>query len=337
MRRVAVLIALALLTAATLVLASFLVFGRSDDSHPASPLPSDPVQAIQADAALSPRTALFGETVTARVDVTLNRALIDPDSVRVATDFEPWRRVGKPRRARADGEQTTHVRTTWILRCLTSSCLPPQRPLPVLFTSATVTYDRAGDGPSGQQLTVNWPTLYVHSRLVPTALAPPALGGGGSSPFEMPWRADLVSMPAASYRLDPDVAQTGLFAAAAAFGALALVLAYVGRPRRRPKPVFVPEAPPEPLLTPVEQALALLEDRVTTNGAPDRRRALELIAAELALRGNHDLALRARRLAWSEQLPAVERTSGIAEQARPALGLGEEEESGETTEDEPRA
>jgi hypothetical protein len=336
MRRALLLGALALLAAATLLLAAFLVFGRSDDSHQASPLPSDPVPAIQADAALSPRTALFGETVTARIDVALNRALIDPDSVRVATDFEPWRPVGKPRRAGADGEQTTHVRTTWILRCLTSSCLPPQRPLPVLFTSATVTYDRAGDGPSGQQLTVNWPTLYVHSRLVPTALAPPALGGG-SSPFEMPWRADLVSMPAASYRIDPDAAQIGLLAAAAGFGALGIALAYVGRPRRRPQPVFAPEAPPEPVLTPIEQALALLEDPVTTNGAPDRRRALELIAAELALRGNHDLALRARRLAWSKQLPAVERTSGIAELARPALGLAEEQESGEKTENEPRA
>jgi hypothetical protein len=336
MRRALLIAGLAVLAAGTIVLAAFLVFGRSDDSHTASPLPSEPVPAIQAEGELSPRSALFGETVTARVDVTLKRALIDPDSVRVATDFEPWRPVGRPRRTRQDGEQTSHVRTTWILRCLTSSCLPPQRPLQVLFTSATVTYDRAGNGPSGQRLTVNWPTLYVHSRIAPTALAPPALGGG-SSPFEMPWRADLVSMPAASYRVDPDTAQIGLFAAAAGFGGLGLALAYVGRPRRRPKPVLVPEAPPAPVLTPLEQALALLEDRVTTDGAPDRRRALELIAVELALRGNHDLALRARRLAWSEQLPGVERTSGIAEQARPALGLAEEEESDTTTEDEPRA
>jgi hypothetical protein len=335
MRGLLVVLALALVAAATIALAAFLFFGRSGDSHPASPLPAEPVPAIQADGELSPRSALFGETVTARVDVTMNRAQIAPESIRVTTDFEPWRPVGKPRRTRRDGENTTHLRTTWILRCLTSSCLPPQRPLPVLFTSATVTYDRAGGGPSGQQLTVNWPTLYMHSRLSPTGAAPPTLGGG-SSPFEMPWRADMVAMPAVSYRIDPDTAKVPLYAGAGIFALLGLGLAYLARPRRRPQPVAVPEEPPEPVLTPIEQALALLEDRVSANGAPDRRRALELIAAELALRGNDDLALRARRLAWSEQLPGIDRTSGIAEQARPALGLSEDPAVGEE-EDEPRA
>jgi hypothetical protein len=336
MRRALTLLALAALAAATLVLAGFLVFGRSGDSHQASPLPGEPVPAIQTHADLSPRAALFGETVTARVDVTLNRSRIDPDSVRIATDFEPWRVVGEPHRMRRDGEQTTHLRTTYVLRCLTSACLPPQRPLPVLFTSATVTYDATGEGPSGQQLTLNWPTLYMHSRLAPTALAPPVLGSG-SSPFEMPWRADLVSMPSVSYRVDPDTARFPLFAVGGIFGVLGLALAYLGRPRRRPQPAAVPDAPPAPVLTPLEQALALLEDPATANGAADRRRALELIAAELALRGNHELALRARRLAWSQRLPAVERTTGIAEQARPALGLEEQEEAADAEEDDASA
>jgi hypothetical protein len=335
-RRALILLGLAALGAATLVLAGFLVFGRSGDSHQASPLPAEPVPAIQARADLSRRAALFGETVTARVDVTLSRSRIDPNSVRIATDFEPWRTVGEPRRVRRDGDDTTHLRATYVLRCLTSACLPPQRPLPVLFTSATVTYDAAGNGPSGQQLTLNWPTLYMHSRLAPTALAPPVLGSG-SSPFEMPWRADLVSMPSVSYRVDPDTARFPLFAAAGIFGVLGLALAYAGRPRRRPRPAAVPEAPPALVLTPLEQAIALLEDPATANGAADRRRALELIAAELALRGNHELALSARRLAWSQQLPAVERTAGIAEQARPALGLDDQEESADAKDSDTHA
>ena len=336
MRRGLTVLALAAFAAATLVLAGFLAFGRSGDSHSASPLPGEPVPAIQTRSDLSPRSALFGETVTARVDVTLNRSRIDPDSIRIATDFEPWRVVGEPHRTRRDGEQTTHLRTTYVLRCLTSACLPPQRPLPVLFTSATVTYDATGEGPSGQQLTLNWPTLYMSSRLAPTALAPPTLGGG-STPFEMPWRADLLSMPSVSYRVDPEIARIPLFAAAGVFGGLGLALAYLGWPRRRPKPTPVPEAPPAPILTPLEQALALLEDPVTANGAADRRRALELVAAELALRGNHDLALSARRLAWSQQLPAVERTTGIVEEARPALGLEEQEETTQPEEDDASA
>jgi hypothetical protein len=81
------------------------------------------------------------------------------------------------------------------------------------------------------------------------------------------------------------------------------------------------------VLTPLEQALAVLEDPAAANGAADRRRALELVAAELAGRGNDDLAYAARRLAWSRQVPAVASTTPLAEQARPALGLDAESDA----------
>ena len=345
MRRSLALLGLAVLAGVAVLLVAVLVWGRGgEEPGPLVPIPPDPVPAIQASATLMPRNVHFGDTVRAQVDVTLNRARIDAGSVRIATDFAPWAPTAEPERTRRDGKTTTHLRTTWVLRCLASACLPPVRALTVDPTPATVTYDTIGpEAASGKRLSARWPRLVAHTRLDASALEPPQLGSG-SSPFESPWRADMVSMPPVSYRVEPETARIPLYAAAGAFALLGLGLAFLGRPRRRPAPVA--GAPPPPVLTPLEQALAVLEDPAAANGAADRRRALELVAAELAGRGNDDLAHAARRLAWSRQVPAVGSTTPLAEQARPALGLeaetdaeegdAEEAESAETEPEEAR-
>jgi hypothetical protein len=327
MRRALSLLGLAVLAAMAVFVVAFLIWGRGGpDESVQVPIPADPAPAIQASANLSPRPAAFGDTVTARVDVALDHGRVDADSVRIATDFAPWAPTGEPQRTQREGEGTTHIRTTWSLRCLASACLPPGQPLRIPLTPATVTYDTLGtQAASGRRLTARWPLLIVNTRLETSALTPPAFGSG-TSPYETPWRADMVSMPPVSYRVDPETARIPLFAAAGAFALVGLALAYLGLPRRRPKPVLVPVEPPAPVQTPVEQALALLEDGVAANGAADRRRALELVAAELAGRGSHDLARMARTLAWSRQSPAPERTTPLAEEARPALGLADAED-----------
>jgi hypothetical protein len=329
MRRTLALLGLAVLVTATVLLVAFLGWGREGkDEGPLVAIPPDPSPAIQARAVLSPRNVHFGDTVRAQVDVTLDREKIDADSVRIATDFAPWAPISEPQRVRREGETTTHLRTTWTLRCLASACLPPAQALPVTLEAATVTYDRLRpERTSGERLTAQWPRLVSHTRLSPSDLEP-TQAGSGRSPFESPWRADMLSMPAISYRFDPEAARIPLYVTAGLFALLGLGLAYLGRPRRRPAPVV--EAPPAPVLTPLEQALALLEDPVAVNGATDRRRALELVAAELTWRGNDDLAHAARRLAWSRQVPAVDTTTPLAEQARPALGLQAEAEDEET-------
>jgi hypothetical protein len=337
MRRLLRLAGLGTLAGLTVALVALLIWGPGgDDAGVDVPIPADPAPAIQANAVLLPRTVSFGDTVTARVDITLDRARVDPESVRIATDFAPWAQIAEPERTRRDGDATTHLRSAWTLRCLASACLPPAQPLRLPLTAATITYDGRGSavGP-GQQLTAEWPALVVQTRLDVGEATPPA-AGSGSSPFESPWRADMVSMPPVTYRVDPEAARIPLFAAAGAFALLGMGLGYLGRPRRRPKRVVVQEGPPPPVLTPIEQALALLEDRVTVDGAPDRRRALELLAAELAGRGNDDLAHVARRLAWSRQAPVVERTTPLAEQARPALGLEAEPDAEESETEEGR-
>jgi hypothetical protein len=331
-RRALTLLGLGALAGLTVLVIGLLIWGRggSDETFE-TPIPADPAPAIQANAALLPRNVGFGDTVTARVDVALDRRRVDADSVRVATDFAPWTQIADPEQVRRDGEGTTHLRTTWRLRCLASACLPPAQSLRTPLTPITVTYDTLGaNAASGRQLTEEWPVLTVNTRLEDPGGIPPASAG---SPFETPWRADMVTMPPVTYRVEPETARIPLFAGAVAFALLGLALAYLGRPRRRAKPVVVVEEPPAPVLTPLEQALAVLEDAMAANGAADRRRALELVAAELDGSGNDDLAGLARSLAWSKPIPAVDRTTPLAEEARPALGLDPDPEVEEMTED----
>ena len=118
-------------------------------------------------------------------------------------------------------------------------------------------------------------------------------------------------MPEPSYRIPP-----GLLLALLAAGSLALLgaagaLAFAGWPRRQVEVEPEPQPEPELLLTPLEQALELLEDAAGANGAADQRRSLELVAEVLAERGEEDgLARSARELAWSPTAPHADQTKG---------------------------
>lgn len=326
-KRALAVLALGALAAATGFLVTLLVGGRERVAALES-VPSTPrefVPALQARALLSPARASFGDTLTAKVDVTLDRARVDPASVRITTDFTPWRPVGRPSELRRDGKTTTHLRTTFVLRCLASVCLPPPLGLSLRFPPAAITFERLGAKPGEvvRKRLAHWPLLVVQTRLDTGARVIPRPGGRRSA-FEFPWRADLVSMPEVTYRVSSGSAQIPLLAAGGILALAGVALAWIGRPRRRRQPPPEPVRPLEPELTPLERALALLEAQVGTDGAPDRRRALELVAAELAVQGDETLAQAARRLAWSHAAPELDRTRGIAERARPALGLDAE-------------
>ena len=73
---------------------------------------------------LEPRLILFGDTIEASVDVLLDRAKVDPASVRVSTEFLPWEIVGPQVRVRSDAGSNTYLQTTFTLRCTGSPCLP---------------------------------------------------------------------------------------------------------------------------------------------------------------------------------------------------------------------
>jgi hypothetical protein len=292
------------------------------------PAPSSqppPVPAITAQAVIAPRIVLFGDTVRARVDVVLDRSRIDPESIQVAPAFSPWEIVAGPEQARRDAGPVTYLRTTYVLRCLSSPCVPPGQSMQLEFDPARLTYaSPRGDRPQAARrvLRVDWPVLAVYSRFASASFE-------GRAALATPWRAELLTFPAASHRAPPGVVLALLLAGAALFAVAGAVLVYVVWPRRVPIASPEPAPPPPPRLTPLQQALALLEDAARTDGAEYRRRSLELVAEALAEWGDEDLARSARILAWSEVEPAVEETAGLAARVRATL---EEEIAAEAAE-----
>jgi hypothetical protein len=296
------------LAAGVCVLVAVLVWQRGGGSGAMPPQPP-----IAARTTLSPQSVLFGDTVTAVVEATIDRTRVDPDSVQMKTDFAPWKLVGKPARFRRDAKASTYLRTTFAIRCLDTSCLEAGNSAFVDFKPARVTYTlTTGPRKEGSTaLNVPWPELVVDTRNVTNP---------GKRASATPWRADLLSLPAVTYRIDPVLLVVLLLAVAALLATAGCVLAY--RLLRRgapslPRPVVTPSAPPP---TPIEQAFVVLEDDGRMDGVADRRRALQLVAEMLFERGDVTLARAARALAWSEASPGVRETSGLAADARSALG-----------------
>lgn len=302
---------LAVLALAALAAAGPAVLLLREDGGPESGL-----RPLRARATLSDRIVVFGDTVRAQVDLALDLRHVDPSSVKVRTAFDPWRRVEPVRVRRTDAGSSSHVRMTYVLRCLKQPCVPERDTLPFAFAPARIEFRNRAGGRGA--LRAPFPRLVVHTRIGATDLANAA-----------PWRLD-VRVPDPSYRAAP-----GLLLALLLGGALVLLtgggaLAYLGWPRRHVEPELVPEPEPELLPTPLEQALELLEDAARANGAGAERRSLELVAEVLAERGEEDgLAEAARALAWSPTTPGPEKTRSLAARVREALeeelrGLEEE-------------
>ena len=155
-----------------------------------------------------------------------------------------------------------------------------------------------------------WPRLIVNTRI----------GPGDLTALPSPWRGEVASVPEPSYRASPSPARRLLLGGAGLLALLGGGLVYAGWPRREPEPEPEPIVMPEFSLTPLEQALVLLEDAARANGAADQRRSLELVAEVLGERGDADgLAPAARELAWSPTPPPLEATKGLAVRVRATL------------------
>jgi hypothetical protein len=285
-----------------------------DARPPGSGLPDEGIEAV---ASVEPRIILFGDTIRAQVDVLLDRGKVDPASVRVSSEFVPWEIAGPQTRVRRDAGQRTYLRTTFTLRCTSSPCLPANDASALEFNAGRLSYSKPGATPSERKsVAIDWPLLLVYSRFAAANLEGPAASS------VVPWRGDLDAFPAANYRISPAVLLPVLLVLAAILAVAGAALAYVAIPRRKPAPEPEPEPEPEPLptLTPLEQALELLEDAGRADGVEDRRRALELVAEVLDLE-HPDLARAARTLAWSEDDPVVEQTSGLATRVRTTIDM----------------
>lgn len=248
-----------------------------------------PGRTIDVNADISPRTALFGDTFTARLVVAVDRRRIDPDRLDVRTAFSPFEVVDEVVRTRRDVGHESQLTYTVSLRCDEFLCVPRGGRLPFRFRPARVGTAQAP-----------WPSLEVATRINESEL----------NAFR--YRATLTPLPKPTYRVPPAVfAATSLGAAALLLLASAVLGVRIGRRlwARRSRELDLP---------PVERALVLL--RWTRDGE-DRRRALELLAEALDEEPARELARAARKLAWSDEQPSRQSAEELArriEEARRA-------------------
>ena len=316
-RRLAMVLALAAAVAGALVLAFVVLNGGDEGTDTDTDAVAElEIADIEAEATLSPAVALFGDTVLAHVDVLVDKTRVDPDSVRVAARFVPFEIVGPPQRLRRDAGDSAYLRRTFVLRCLSGTCVPSGESARYEFPPARIAFTATGEeAPSTSSLSAPMPSVRVYSRF--TAL------GAGTDRGSAPWVVDLLSLPRVSYRIAPGLLMALLLSTAALAALAAVFLGYLAWPPRvvelesEPEP----ELPPPPSLSPLEQALMLLEQSIRVDGAADQRRALELVAEELELAdwGDRNLARTARALAWSEGVPPIQETTQLAARVRTAL------------------
>ena len=127
------------------------------------------------------------------------------------------------------------------------------------------------------------------SRLVaellvgPRYLADPTQGAASSVAR---LRADVVALPDVDVPHRPPPLFALLAAGSCLLAIAAGALVYLVLPRRAAPPDAEADSPTEPILTPLERALLLLERPARANGGADERRALELVAAVLVERGD---------------------------------------------------
>jgi hypothetical protein len=241
-----------------------------------SPGPRPTIQA-----SLMPRTHLFGQTVTATVEV--------PTGSSVEARFTPYRIVG-----RSTVQKKATVEYRYTLQCLEPACIGAPG------TEQDLTLPPARIGlPNGKRLEGYWPPLRVASRLGPHDLDAPTPRGT----FTLP-----------EPRHSPRALGLGLLAGT---GAALLAAGLLGVLWLAPRRFFLglSDAPANGSLSELQYAL-VVTGLAAGGGAEDRRAALESLAVALDQGGHVEVAAEARRLAWSSREPRGDAVREIAASAQ---------------------
>jgi hypothetical protein len=245
---------------------------------------------LTASTSVTPQPSFFGERITARVEVVVDAAVVDPRTVQVTMDWSPYALVGQPRRSSVHGDGVTTVGFVYTLSCLDDGCLPGTRTRAVSFSGGKVESARRAGG--DETLALHWPPVLVVPRVsaVAAAASPP------------PWRVQL-ALPPVDYRVTPATAIPAVWAAAVALAAVGLAL--VGWELVRHRRI---RRERERALSELAQALQLVRES-ERRSVDDRRRALALLSRVLASDGADDarLADDATRLAWARPEPSPAR------------------------------
>jgi hypothetical protein len=234
------------------------------------------------NATLVPRTHLFGQPVTATLEV--------PAGLSVKAGFAPYRVV-----SRSVTKHGRDVRYRFVIDCLSSRCVgTPGAEREIRLPPVTIGL------PGGKSFVGYWPPLRQASRLAPDDLASPMLRGDLTEPDRVPTN---------DHRTMVGI----LLAVGAALALAAAALVGLRRLAWRPSPFWTETARKEPS----DLEYALLVTRLAAGGdAGERREALESLAVALERRGLDELAREARSIAWSPRQPAGESVRRLAEAAQ---------------------
>jgi hypothetical protein len=267
-----------------------------DERGVSGPILETDLFAVRAD--VTPHEHIFGDSLTAQIDVLLDRDFVRPETVRVQENFAPFQVRGKPRREREDLGNTTHLTFLYDLDCISGEqCLPKQEGKTFELPEARVSYvvTEIGDRTTTR---VRLPLLTGTSRLLGANLDEPA------------FRADPRQVPAPTYRVSPTLLAAGALGLAGALVLAALFLlvplvpiGFVQRWRERRRLAR---------RTDLERALAHLR-AASPDESEEVRPALERLASELGRVENDDLAVQTRRLAWSEPPPVEDEIGDISD------------------------
>jgi len=255
-----------------------------------------PSRAFTATASLSSRAISFGDPLSARLDVLVDPAAVDPAGIQVQPRFGLFRVTSTSlERNRGDGELLSY---RFVLECLGGGCAPESDRVTRRFPPATVTY-RTRDGANVTE-NVSWPSYQLTSRVTAADRKNPA----GALRFD-------ATLPAPTYRISPGLLRSLLTVLAVL---LALAAAVLGWLALRPRGAGA-EGPSGSRL---EQALRAVRAS-SANGRPaERRKALGWLGRELRSVERSEEADEAGRLAWSASTPTGEVAGDFATEVESA-------------------
>ena len=258
-----------------------------------------PNDAIEVTTDITPDAHVFGEPVVATVEALFDATTIDPDSVRVVSEFAPYEPAGERTVERKVSGGIGVVTFRFPLHCVEEGCDTSGSRGVAEFETGRVVY-RFHDSPNEAFGAVDWAPFEVASRVSEDDVE------------NIRWRAAETSLPDTSYRASPAWLAGLLLALAAALAAGAVLLARSRWWRPSEEIALVAAGPVE---TPLSRALALAREASRNGDIPRRRRALERVARELGATNQPDLEVEARALAWSQAGSTADEVESLARRA----------------------
>ena len=282
------------------VVAGFLLLARGGDGTKPIRAPQN-VAVVRGE--LSPRSPAFGDRLVADIAAVVDTDLVVPASIQVSARFDPYEQAAPLEVDVAESGRLLRVRYRFTLECLSEACTPSAETQVLELPPSRLIYRYRGSrGPAAQ--TIRWAPLRVTPRVEDADLRAAR------------WRADPTALTAPSYRISPVLVASVLVAAALGLLLAAGALGRSALGTRTAGAVEV-EADTRP---PLERALERAHLTSLNGSVPERRKAVERVARELAGVGLRDLADRARTIAWSPGGPTPDAVAQLDRDARAATG-----------------